>query len=416
MTAASSGRASHGQRSAIASWCSGVAVERPDSAAVYKLRARVHTLSGLGKVPADDHGDREWSNLCPLLSELWMHPLTSLVHFAINSRAPQDPVPPPTEFSPIIKPIMNAGDLVLPVAVRWATEYFLSGASAVDSPPIFSGRANATLPTRRSHWGLFEIRTPTNRSSADYINNATNHVLGVVLGGGGLFYPRNACSRQKISGWQWVVPTPMLRTFRPRVWVFGVGYNEFDGSTTANATTGAPAGSDLSAREPPAPSSAFLANSVDPMVKAEHTEAFRRSYAALASRSALIGLRESHSLRHMSARFPLAPADAPKLRYQPCATTLVGAIHPSLATTALLDPSSKVLSTNAHIHISLSTSAYMCTCRCSRSTWRTIGSSSGLGQRSSCSAPSRQFASGRSAPSTAAGSCTSRSRQSRTCS
>ena len=53
--------------------------------------------------------------------------------------------------------------------------------------------------------------------------------LGVLVGGGGLFYPANAHSRQNISGWQWIVHEEHIRKLRPPLMLFAVGWNEFRG-------------------------------------------------------------------------------------------------------------------------------------------------------------------------------------------
>merc|ERR1712050_514256 len=77
-----------------------------------------------------------------------------------------------------------------------------------------------------------------------------------------------------------------------------------------------------------------------------HRNAFRKSWEKLANKSSIVGLREMQSVRGMSAGFPLPVSLGSKVVYQSCATTLVGAVQPCLATTSLLDPTSKVLSVN----------------------------------------------------------------------
>ena len=289
----------------------------PSDALADALLARVSANSA--QQPAPSQPVEALRLLCSRLADAWAS-TGRLAHYAIQS-VPLE-LPPADEAYPLKHLALtgNAGDAVLPLAARWAISFFLSGSSSTRAPPF--GPFNASAEGVR--WSLFQLRRARLQpKQVEFMNEPRNRVLGVIVGGGGLFYPRSAFSRQAISGWQWQAPTPLLRRLAPRLFLFGVGFNEFDGSVQSSSEA-----------------------STDPSVNRSHLEAFRRSWAALADGSSAIGLRESHSLRHMRARFPLPTAEGQaRVRYQPCATTLVGHVHPSLASTTLLGRA-KVLSIN----------------------------------------------------------------------
>lgn len=190
----------------------------------------------------------------------------------------------------------NAGDFVLPRATQMAFEFFLG-----------------VTP----RWVEHEARAV---SRAEDIHEANRRAAAVVVGGGGLFYPANVHSRQNISGWQWQVHSEHLRSLAPPLYMFGVGWNGFRDQE----------------RPAPGPWAAYL-----------------RSLEALAQHPArTVGLRESYSLRSVSAHFvsiersgraaaaaetAAAEAEQPgrlawreRLAYQPCATTLLSLLQPCL--------------------------------------------------------------------------------------
>lgn len=147
-----------------------------------------------------------------------------------------------------------------------------------------------------------------NWTDEDFEELNSNKFIGVIVGGGGLFYSSNKNSQQQISGWQCKVPTSAWENLRPALVVFGVGYNNFRSGDE------------------------------------KFTSAFRPNLHALAKKSTLIGLREGQSLREM------VPWVEPtlykeKLKYQPCATTLMALIKPELRNQHLLGDT-KVISVN----------------------------------------------------------------------
>ena len=284
----------------------------PTDALADELLARVSANSAQ-QAPPPSQPVEALRRLCPRFDRAWASTQGRLAHFAIQN-VPLE-LPPADESYPLrdtiklhsaqgkieathqhLAPCLadssagsrpcitgNAGDAVLPLAVRWAIAFFLAGSSAARAPPFgpFGEAAEGHV-----RWSLFQLRGGRARlqpAQVEFINEPRNRVLGVVVGGGGLFYPRSAFSRQAVSGWQWQAPTPLLRRLAPRLFLFGVGYNEFDGSAQSGT---------------------------DPSVNKSHLEAFRRSWAALGDGSSAIGLRESHSLRRMRARFPLATGEA----------------------------------------------------------------------------------------------------------
>ena len=181
----------------------------------------------------------------------------------------------------------NAGDSMLPLAARLAFEYFLGA----------------------PQWHLREVREPTTAAGLAEVNKLG---VAVLVGGGGLLYPNNAVSRQTISGWQWVVSEPHLRSFEAPLFLSGVGWNGFRG------------------------------DGVQAWPSSGQRAAFDRSLVALLSPAAaprLVGLRETYSLdaiRQISGALvdrELLPSGAPaeRITYQPCATTLLRSIDPRLS-------------------------------------------------------------------------------------
>jgi len=170
---------------------------------------------------------------------------------------------------------LNAGDAILTWAARLAFSYFLG----------------------HPEWLLRECHIPM--SVTDLRTANSEPTLAVIVGGGGLFYSLNRASLQNISGWQWQVPTPHLTRLDPPLFLFGVGWNEFRHTTSTR-----------------------------------YRSALMRSLTALAAKSStMIGLREQYSLDAMT---PLIPLRNATITYQPCATTLLGAIQPCMTNRVLL--------------------------------------------------------------------------------
>jgi hypothetical protein len=221
---------------------------------------------------------KRWAELCARLRRAWAAG-GQVYHFAING--------PHNKRAPVrdertVTHTTNSGDSVLPMAARLAIDYFLG----------------------RPHWRLEHVHSPTTDRQMARVNG--DCVWGVVVGGGGLIYPANPYSNQNISGWQWQVSEHHLATLRPALMLYAVGWNRFRRQKVRRSAG----------------------------VRA----ALSRSLDAIARRpTSVLGLRESYSLEALAPLLPLASRRAP-LVYQPCATTLVGAVQPCLASTLLLEP------------------------------------------------------------------------------
>jgi hypothetical protein len=200
----------------------------------------------------------------------------------------------------------NIGDAVLTYATRMAFNYFLGA-------PAQHGSAPPTDAERESNWLRVDAHSESEKTTNSFlrlVNKVDEHhepnVVGVLVGGGGLFYHANRFSRQTVSGWQWQVPESGITGTRPPMMLFAIGWNSFREDSTT------PAAQD---------------------------DAFNRSLLALGRADAFIGLRESYSLDAIRARLDgLGEAGrSVALHYQPCATTLLGILKPCLASTILLD-------------------------------------------------------------------------------
>ena len=185
----------------------------------------------------------------------------------------QHPITPPADRAPdggiahvafYVSEGGNFGDAALPVAVR---ESIGAVAGPTDWLPI---HAHQLLDNER-----LEL---------------INRQRGVIVGGGGLFLPDTSPNGN--SGWQWNVPSELLRRIEVPLSVFAVGYNLFPGQ----GFTG---------------------------------ELFQRNLVELAEQATLLGLRNHGSIDAISGRLPARLQE--KLRFVPCPTTILQHIHPGLA-------------------------------------------------------------------------------------
>ncbi|MGD9484052.1 polysaccharide pyruvyl transferase family protein [Streptomyces sp. TRM70308] len=123
------------------------------------------------------------------------------------SRAPEDPAEQLAHVAFYMDRQGNAGDKVLPEAVRRCF-----------GPDTSPARWHAQHAHR-----LFD----------DAALDRVNARRGLVVGGGGLFIPDTAPNGH--SAWQWNVPDAVLGRLRVPLAVFGVGYNAFDGQPYARS-------------------------------------------------------------------------------------------------------------------------------------------------------------------------------------
>jgi hypothetical protein len=158
---------------------------------------------------------------------------------------------------------LNAGDLLLPVALRDLISRTMG--------PI-------AWQARHAH------HVVTDRRVAEL-----NRSDGVVIGGGGLFFADT--NKNDLSGWQWSCSLDALARIDVPIALMGVGYNQFRGQ-----------------------------DGFAPI--------FDEHVALLAEKATFIGLRNAGSVAAMQRHLPASLHD--KLRLQPCATTLLGRIYPTL--------------------------------------------------------------------------------------
>ena len=137
--------------------------------------------------------------------------------------------------------------------------------------------------------------------------------LGTMVGGGGLIYFASKSSQHVYSGWQWKARKERLAAMTVPIYTMGVGYNAFENQSPVHENP-------------------------------DFRSAFEDNWARFLERSSVVGLRESYSIDKMKALFP-SPRNK-KIRYQPCATTLISWVAPQWRNTRVRDPSHKVLSIN----------------------------------------------------------------------
>ena len=116
-----------------------------------------------------------------------------------------------------------------------------------------------------------------------------NDQRALVVGGGGLFLPDTAPNGN--SGWQWNVPPASLEALTVPVYAFAVGFNLFTGQQFKG-------------------------------------DLFRRSLIAFTRKAEFLGLRNTGSMERVRALLPAELHD--KVRFVPCATTVLEHIRPEL--------------------------------------------------------------------------------------
>lgn len=134
-------------------------------------------------------------------------------------------------------------------------------------------------------WRLRNVRPLFGDDGVKQVNASD----GVIIGGGGLFL--RDTNENLNSGWQWNCPVKKLAAIRVPMVVFAVGYNRFRG-------------------------------------QAEFDPVFRDHLELLAEKSTYIGLRNYGSIRAIKEYLP--EKFHPKIRFQPCMTTLVKKLYPQL--------------------------------------------------------------------------------------
>ena len=138
-------------------------------------------------------------------------------------------------------------------------------------------------------WQLRHARPEFNLTDVEKINKSA----GVIIGGGGLFL-RDTNANQN-SGWQWNCSIADMKAIEVPIALFAVGYNRFRGQPD-----------------------------FDPI--------FTQHLTALAEKTVYIGLRNSGSIRATKNYLPESLHH--KIRYQPCMTTIIQKLYPTLCESA----------------------------------------------------------------------------------
>lgn len=134
-------------------------------------------------------------------------------------------------------------------------------------------------------WTRLPVRAPVRPADIDRINA---HARAVVVGGGGLIIPDSVSN--SLSGWQWNIALKDLeRLDRPLV-LNAVGYNAFHGQSN-------------------------------------FADRFGAHVVETVRKSAFVGLRNTGSIRSLSAHLP--PELTSRLRHQPCPTTVLSYLLPA---------------------------------------------------------------------------------------
>lgn len=130
----------------------------------------------------------------------------------------------------------------------------------------------------------------------------------VVIGGGGLFLQDTNPNR--LSGWQWKISAEVLAALEVPLIVYALGDNRFPGQP-------------------------------------EFDELMRGHVGQVLEQSVFFGLRNSGSIATMSQL--LGPAAAESIRFQPCPTTIAGALYEPLVDRRP-DPAQKVIAIQMLVH------------------------------------------------------------------
>lgn len=134
-------------------------------------------------------------------------------------------------------------------------------------------------------WQSQHVYEVVNESMVSRINGTR----GVIIGGGGLFLKDT--NANNISGWQWPCSVEMLEKIQVPVVLYAVGYNRFRGQD-------------------------------------EFDPCFNESIVAFARKAEYIGLRNTGSINAIKNYLPHDLHH--KLRFQPCMTTFLSQLYPSL--------------------------------------------------------------------------------------
>ncbi len=134
-------------------------------------------------------------------------------------------------------------------------------------------------------WESKHISSAVTAESIDQINQTK----GLIIGGGGLFLKDT--NPNNLSGWQWPCSDEMLEKIKVPIILFAVGYNRFRGQ-----------------------------DDFDPV--------FTKSIQGFAKKAEYIGLRNFGSINAIKNYLPENLHD--KLRYQPCMTTYLAQLYPTL--------------------------------------------------------------------------------------
>ena len=154
----------------------------------------------------------------------------------------------------------NAGDILLPAVLR---DLFVSELGG-------------------SKWKSIHAHSPVDKKVIEEINKCD----GLIIGGGGLLL--RDTNANDISGWQWAIPSDLLRQINVPTCVYAVGYNRFRGQP-------------------------------------DFSDCFRKNLTALAGMASFVGLRNNGSVNAVREYLPASLHD--KVRFQPCMTTVLAKLY-----------------------------------------------------------------------------------------
>ncbi len=135
-------------------------------------------------------------------------------------------------------------------------------------------------------WDSIHVHTAVEEKQLNIINS-TN---GLVIGGGGLFLKDT--NPNNISGWQWPCSIENLNKINVPIFMFAVGYNRFRGQE-------------------------------------DFSPIFRENLNAFVKKASFIGIRNTGSINRIKEYLDSNELKE-KLSFQPCMTTLISKVYPTL--------------------------------------------------------------------------------------
>ncbi|NER07383.1 MAG: polysaccharide pyruvyl transferase family protein, partial [Okeania sp. SIO3C4] len=162
---------------------------------------------------------------------------------------------------------------------------FTYGNSGDTVLPVTTKELFEFISKKKIRWNDFSVKEYPNHNSIKKYNRGN----AIIIGGGGLFLKDT--NKNDISGWQWPINIQQIRQIKKPLNLFAVGYNRF--------------------REQP-----------------EFEPYFKENINALVEKCNFFGLRNHGSIEALKEYLPKELHQ--KLSFQPCTTTLISKIYPTL--------------------------------------------------------------------------------------